>query len=387
MTLFKYEAFSEGGTKERGTLNSSSFEEAKTFLNKKGLTILSLKEIKKGRTHKFKEKELLYFTQEISKLLKAGMALYEILLALEEKYKGHRMHLLISDLASRIKEGESLSKAMANHPNNFDLLFRSMVAGAEKTGALDKTLDEIASLIAKRLALKKEMTKAFLYPSILASFCLIVLTTLIFFIIPSLFELFEGRPLHPLTTFVFKVSKIANSMKIELLFSLLALVTTLFLFKKKVKRILLSFPFLKGIMAKNAVIKFCRSMAALLSGGVAYLEALKLAREVANHEILEKEIIKASKQVEEGHHLSELLKSSEVFPPLAARMLAIAEEGGNEAEILRHIANIYEDEMENKLAEISIVIQPLLLLILGVIIGFVVLSVLLPLTDVSSFVQ
>jgi general secretion pathway protein F len=340
-----------------------------------------------------KKKELLSFTREIAKLLKAGLPLYEAILSLEEKHATSPLRPLLLDLAQKLKAGLSFSKALQMNPGNFDFLYCAMVANAEKTGILEQTLEEIAKFIERIEKLKGQFFSTLLYPAFLLSFSLIVISVLFFYILPSLFELFEGRPLHPLTQCILSCSHFLITHKSSGCFLFVFFLSFLVFsfFSKKTKqclhRIFLRLPFVKSLMLKVGFVRYFRSLSVLLQGGVPLLEALKLSRNVMQHSLLDLQMKEAEKRVGEGWLLSLHLEKSSLVPKWVCRMVAVAEKTGDLQNMLRHIADIYEEELEKSLAQISTFLQPLLLLILGVIVGVVVLSVLIPLTDVSSFLS
>jgi len=388
--IFQYKAFASNGKKVIGYIASDNFDDAKLSLKKEDLIVTDIIQYKMKK-NVMRQEELLHFTEEIYKLLRASLTLYDALLAVEEKYRDTKLHPLFLDLCDKVKKGIPFSEALSSHPKSFDIIYCSIVANAEKSASLDKALEEIASFINKRIKLKKQVIAALLYPSILLVFSGIIMFALIFFIIPSLFELFEGRTLHPITRFVLGVSHFAINAKAELALALLflkILTAGVFLIpsiKKKVKNSLMNFLLVRPFFIKAALIRFCRSFSTLLKGGVPYEKALNLAKSVMAYNLLEKDVEKAEKAILEGRKLSELLKTSPHFPPLFSRMLAIGEESGNESAMLQHLAVIYEDELEKNLQRFSTIFQPLILLILGIIVGFLVISILLPLTDVSTF--
>ena len=167
----------------------------------------------KQMKERLKRVELLNLTRELARLIQAGLPLYDALMALEEKYKGQTMDRLLLSLCDSIRSGLSLSQSLAKHPKVFNVLYQSMIANAEKTGKLSFALNELADLIAKQQHLRKKLLTALLYPAMLAGFCLVVLSSLLFYVIPSLKELFLDRELHPFTQIVFTLSEIACNAK------------------------------------------------------------------------------------------------------------------------------------------------------------------------------
>jgi general secretion pathway protein F/type IV pilus assembly protein PilC len=393
MAIFRYFAINDKNRKIKGYIDADNLEDAKYILGKKQVVITDILEFESEKKKiTLSKSSILNFTEEMSKLLAAGLPLYEALFALKDKYENHAFFPIILDLCDQIKRGKNFSQALAYYPKIFDFLYCSMVANAEKTGSFSVALDEISKILKRAEDLKKKLISALLYPAILMVFCFIVIFTLIFFVIPTLFELFEGKNLHPLTKIVLFISQFANAHKTAVFSSFASFILCIVVcfkvpsFKKKTYAFLLNLPILKKIMLKVALIRFSRAFSVLLDSGVSYVEALSLSKEVMNHPILEKDISEAEKKIIVGEKLSEALKKGTNIPRLIIRLLEVAEESAKTSAILLHIAGIYEDELDKNLTRLTTILQPILLLILGGIVGLIVLSVLIPLTDVSSFV-
>jgi general secretion pathway protein F/type IV pilus assembly protein PilC len=204
-------------------------------------------------------------------------------------------------------------------------------------------------------------------------------------------ELFEDRALHPITALVLGVSQFVNAHAIFLALSASTLLAgaIVSLRTKKSKLFLyawsLKLPFVKTLLLDSALVRFCRSLSMLLSGGVPLLEALELSRGVVKNPLLEASILSAEKRIGQGERLSGAFRGEPLIPPLVIRMLSLSEETGRMEDAFFSLAGIYDEEMEKHLSQLTTFLQPALLIALGVIVGLVVLSILLPLTDVSSF--
>lgn len=392
MPLYEYQALSEKGKKYRAMIDAKSLKEAETKLFVQKRRVFSLRQVKeKGEKEALNKEELLQFTREISRLLQASLPLYEALCALREKYSAQKIQRLLLFLADQIQSGSSFAMALAKRPKSFDLLYVSMVLNGEKSGTLKESLEELSDLIGRQIAIKKQLVSALLYPALLFSFCFIVLFSLFFYVIPSLKDLFDGRDLHPFTKVVFSISDFVNAYQGSLF--LLAMGSILGgliglsrpAFRKKGRKIACRLPFFKKVLERVALVRFSRAMATLLDGGVPILEAIDQAKDVMKHPLLEEAMERVKAGVEEGEKIYSCFEKEAVVPPLIPRMVAIAEEGGSLPFMMKQIGGIYEEELERMLTRFGSAIQPVLLLVLGCIIGFVLLSVLLPLTDVSSF--
>lgn len=392
MALFEFKALSDKGKKYKGTIDADSLQDAKLKLIRRQIAALEIHSLKDQKAHFQLTKEaLLSLTREISRLLYAGLPLFEALSALVEKYEGQKMHQLLLTLSDSVKSGYSFSESLAKHPKTFDLLYISMVANAEKTGNLSEALQELGELLGRQIQVRKQIVTALLYPALLSAFCVVILSSLLFYVIPSLQELFDGRDLHPFTKLVFFTSEIACNFKgvLFLLFTLAVSASCFAYFSPKYKAKMftgvLKLPFFKELFVKVAFIRFSRAAATLLEGGLPLLQAFEQARNVMRHPTLEKVIGLAQEKIAQGVSIHSTFKNHPLIPPLIPRMIAIAEEGGKLPFMMKQISQIYEEELDKTLSQFATVAQPVLLLILGAIIGFVLLSVLLPMTDVSSF--
>jgi general secretion pathway protein F len=392
MGLFRYSALNEKGRKTVGTIDAESLLDAKQKLIRRQILVTDVAPpVKKTSRCALKKSEILMLTRELARLLEAGLPLFEGLSVLEEKYRTHKAHELLLDLCDQIRAGQLFSAALATYPACFDVLYCSMIANAERGGHLGKALDELARLLDRHLQVRKAITGALLYPSLLGAFCLIVLSVLLFFVVPSLFDLFEGRTLHPFTRFVFACSHFALRAKwlLAILFAVLAggAVWSSFCEKGRTffRKAMMRFPFLSDLLAKVALTRFFRATATLIEGGLPALFALQQASATLRHPLLESSMKDALQRLAEGETLQDSMKGRPLIPPLVSRMLGIAQEGGNLSSMMHQIASIYEEELEKNLSRITSLAQPILLLVLGAMVGFVLLSVLLPLTDVSTF--
>lgn len=393
MALYKYKALGEGGRRVVGVIDADSLEGAKERLLSQKILVTKLFSIEKSKKETVLEGSLLLsFTREMGQLLTAGLPLYESLLTIEEKYRKSSSHLLFLDLCDRLKGGSSLSLALKNYPKTFDTIYLTMVQAGEKTGSLPWVFEQLQELIARRQKLKKQLVSALAYPLFLASFCLILVLGLLLFVIPTMKELFEGRTLHPVTAIVLSCSQFVIHHGMKLLLGLILLGALFFILIQRattrqfLHRQLLHFPLFKTVTTEAALVRFCRTNAVLLFGGVPIVSALSLARSVMRHPYLEEGIEQAEKKIVEGKILSQELKNSSHIPPLVVRMLAIAEETGKMAPMFQNIADIYDEQLEKNLTQITTFLQPVLLVTLGIIVGIVILSILLPLTDVGSFI-
>lgn len=392
MPLYAYQAFDNTGKKRGGTIEAQNEREAKEKLREQGVMVsqLSAKATISGKQN-LKGENLYAFTLQLSQLLNAGLPLYESLVALEEQYRNESFHRIILSLGEQVKAGTPLSAAMANYPGSFNHLYCAMVTAGESVGALDLVFEKLSQLLARQDHLKKEIRSAMIYPCILGAFALLVISLLLGFVIPSIEGIFADRQLNGFTEFVLKVSHIARGYW-WVYIPAIALIITAIVYKLRtpagklwLEKVLLRVPLIKTLMIQAAIARFTRTMATLQQGGLTMIDALRIGRQVMGNATLENEIKKAESKIIEGSSLSVELTRSKWIPLMVSRMLVVGEESGSTVSMMNRIADMYESEIEKTLSTLMALAQPVILIFMGLIIGTVLLAVLLPLTDVSSF--
>jgi general secretion pathway protein F/type IV pilus assembly protein PilC len=394
MALYQYTALSGEGRRKMGMINADSIELAKERLRKQQILVTKLVSYtKKGDQLTLSSALLVGFTRDIHVLLRAGLPLYDSLLTLEEKYRRTKLHPIFLDLCDQVKEGRLFSEALKDYPKIFDPVYLSLIRAGEESGSLQQSFAELEKLIGREQALKKKLSSAMIYPAFLGVFCFTVISVLLFFLIPSMSELFEERQLHPMTEAVLALSHFLNAHSF-LLFMIGAGTLLFFLFflrhprgQEKVKRAMLHIPIVKRLFTETIMARFCRVFSILFNGGVSMIECLRLAKKVMKHPSFEAIVTEAEKKVLEGRRLSEEFQKSPLIPTLVVRMLSISEESGRVAEMMNHLSDIYEEDIERSLTRLTSFVQPVMLLFLGVVVAVILLAVLLPLTDVSSILQ
>ncbi len=392
MPLFRYHAVTVDGKALKGVIDADSLLVAKDRLRKQQILVTNVVPLKNKQDQlSLKPPQLLAFTRELAQLLKAGLPLYESLTTIEEKHRRHKTHPLFLDLCDHLKGGVAFSTALKKYPATFNRIYLSMVQVAEQSGNLVAVFDQLAQLITRQQKLKKQLSSALTYPAFLLTFCCAIVCGLLFFVIPSMKELFEGRALHPMTALILSISNWVNTHTLFLTFSLISLLTTFVLVIRSTQgkiffyEFSLRLPFVKTLLLDSALVRMCRSLSMLLAGGVPLLDALSLSRGAVKSILIEQALQEAEKRVAQGERLSAALKGSPIIPPLVLRMLALAEETGKMGDAFFNLAEIYDEEMEKHISQLTTFLQPALLITLGAIVGLVVLSILLPLTDMSSF--
>ncbi|QVL57712.1 MAG: type II secretion system F family protein [Simkaniaceae bacterium] len=394
MALYQYTALSKEGRRKMGMINADSIELAKERLRKDEILVTKLVSYtKKGEEFRISPSLLIGFTRDLHVLLKAGLPLYDSLITLEEKYRKTKLHPIFLDLCDQVKEGRYFSDALRDYPKVFDPVYLSMLKAGEESGSLQQSFAELEKLIGQQQALRKKLSSAMIYPAFLAVFCLTVISVLLFFLIPSMSELFEERTLHPMTQAVLSLSHFLNNHALFIFSTLTGVVLSFMFFlrhpqgKEKMKEAFLHIPIVKRLFIETIMARFCRVFSILFNGGVSMMDCLSLSKKVMKHASFEAIISDAEVKVLEGKRLSEELQKSPLIPTLVIRMLSIAEESGRVSEMMAHLSNIYEEDIERSLTRLTSLLQPVMLLFLGVVVAIILLAVLLPLTDVSSILN
>lgn len=392
MPLYQYQYVDAQGKRKSGAIEAQGDREAKSKLREQGVIVTQLKtKTKVSKKQNLKGDNLLAFTVQLSQLINAGVPLYESLNALEEQSRGDSYHSILLSLCEQIRAGSSLSTAMGAYPESFDRLYCGMVAAGEAVGGLGPVLEKLSHFLQRQMKLKRQIITAMIYPGILGGFSMLIIALLLGFVVPSLEGIFADRKLNIFTNAVLVVSHIFRTYWWLYLPVIIGGVGFAIwklnspqgkIWKEKTY---LKLPVLKTLVVQTAVARFCRTMGTLLQGGLSMIDALRISRGIMRNAVLEKELQLAEVKIIEGYSLSYQLGKSDYFPQLVARMLSVGEESGTTVPMLNRIADMYEQELEKTLDRLMALAQPVILIVMGLIIGTVLLAVLLPLTDVSSF--
>lgn len=391
MPLYRYQALDVKGKPKSGLLDASSELDAKERLRAQGLMVKQLTRRKEGASREnLKADALIVFSIQLSQLLQAGIPLYESLTTIEEQYRGTASHRILVSLSTQIKEGSSLSRAMSSFPKSFNSLYCSIIAAGESVGALPQVLEQIVLLLSKQQALRTQIVTAMLYPSILAGFCFVIIGVLLGFVIPSIEGMFEGRELNGFTATVFGVSHLVREQGIYLLIGLSSMIALLVyglrqpVWRRRWQKLVLSLPLFGTLSKYTATARFSRTLTTLLDGGMPMIEALATARRTVGNAILEKDLEHVEEKILSGSTLgAELIKLTWI-PPMASRMIAAGEIAGTTVAMLKKVAEMYEQEVEKRLARLMTLAQPAILLIMGGIIGIVMVAILLPMSQAAN---
>jgi type IV pilus assembly protein PilC len=337
-------------------------------------------------------KDLAIFVRQFSVMIDAGLPLVQCLEILGTQQENKTFAKILQQTRMDVEGGASLADAMRKHPKAFDDLFVNMIAAGEAGGILDTILKRLATYIEKAVKLKSQVKGAMVYPVAVISIAGIVIAVILWKVIPTFAAMFEGLGAQlPLPTRI--VIALSNWFVRLLPFMVVFLVAFVFLFKKYyatyngrrvIDRMVLKLPILGVLMQKIAVARFCRTLATLMASGVPILDGLEITARTSGNAIIEDAIMAVRKGVESGLTVAQPLKESGVFPPMVVQMIGVGEQTGALDAMLSKIADFYEDEVDQAVANLLTLMEPVMIAFLGVTVGGIVISMYLPLFDLIS---
>ena len=337
-------------------------------------------------------KELAIFVRQFSVMIDAGLPLVQCLEILGSQQENKTFAKILQQTRMDVEGGASLADAMRKHPKAFDDLFVNMIAAGEAGGILDTILKRLATYIEKAVKLKSQVKGAMVYPVAVIGIAGIVIAVILWKVIPTFAAMFEGLGAQlPLPT---RLVIAASNWFVRLLpFLVVFIIAFVFLFKKYyatyngrrvVDRMVLKLPILGILMQKIAVARFCRTLATLMASGVPILDGLEITARTSGNAIIEDAIMAVRKGVEGGLTVAQPLRESGVFPPMVVQMIGVGEQTGALDAMLSKIADFYEEEVDQAVANLLTLMEPVMILFLGVTVGGIVISMYLPLFDLIS---
>ncbi|MBU2850905.1 type II secretion system F family protein [Acidithiobacillus ferrivorans] len=395
---FTWEASTpDGKEKKKGEMNAVSANIVRSNLRHSGLMPTAVRKVpqplfgEKG----VKEGQLVVMVRQLSTMINAGVPIVQSFELLISATSGAGMKKLLKGILQHLQEGESLSQAMAHFPKYFDRLFVSLIAAGEQGGILDTILLRLAEYREKTLALNKKVKSAMFYPAAIITVMVVVVVILMIFVIPVFSQLFSsfGATLPLLTQVVVNIS---NWMKGHWYIVVLVPIAAVWLFvyaykhnlsfKTVIDRFSLKIPVLGDILLKGAVARFMRTLSTMQAAGVPIMEALGTLSKVSGNVIIERSVLAARDDVAGGGRITTRLKSDGVFPIMATQMLAIGEETGAIETMSGKVADFYEADVEESVDRLSTLMEPMIMVVLGIIVGTLVVAMYLPIFKMGAVV-
>jgi type IV pilus assembly protein PilC len=406
MPKFTYIAIDSRGKPINGTVDLVDRGAVLTALRKQGLRPISIKDTASAaRTainlfggNKVKSNDLVMFTRQMSAMVSAGVPLLRALGSLESHAESPALKKILGSIIKDVEAGAPLADALEKYPNTFSSVYVNMVRAGEAAGILDDILKRLALQQEKNASMRKKIKSAMTYPLVLVGITIIAFFGLMIFVIPQIGNIIKdmGGPdakLPALTQVMLAISAAIINFWYIVLPAIAGGVYALIRFIKtpKGKRLfhqfVLKVPGIKTLIQKVAVARFTRTFSALMGAGVAVLEALSVTARSIGNVIYEEAVIQAAEEVKNGKQLSEIIESNPLFPPIVAQMLAVGEETGQTDIVLIKVADFYEEEVDVAIDGISSIIEPVMIVFMGGMVGLIAASVMLPIAGMSQSIK
>ncbi|MEL7896103.1 type II secretion system F family protein [Vreelandella neptunia] len=346
-----------------------------------------------GGSGRINPNDIMVFARQMATMIRAGIPLLQALQVVAESLKKPAMVALIQHLMSDVSSGSSFSDALSRHPKHFDRLFVNLVSAGEQSGALDQMLDRIATYKEKVESLKARVKKALWYPTAVMTIGIAVTMLLLIKVVPEFESMFHsfGAELPALTQLTVNLSELAQRYWLAALGAVIAAVLVLRISIQRspnvayrMHALLLRLPVIGDIMHKAAIARFSRTLATTFASGVPLVEGLDTAAGATGNKVYERAVVQTRQDVATGQQLHFAMRMTNRFPPLAIQMVSIGEEAGSLDAMLNRVADYYEEEVDNKVDALTSLMEPVIIVVLGVLVGGVVVSMYLPIFDLGS---
>jgi len=408
MPVFEYTALDQKGKTTSGIVDAESAVTARQKLRATQIFPVSIDEVsdlgqRRSKNaasvvsvfQRIKQTEIAAMTRQLSTLIGAGFPLVTAIDALIPHTASKSFKPILAQIKDAIVEGNSFAAALSNYPSVFSSLYTNMVRAGETSGTLEIVLEQLADLTEKQQALKSRIQSALAYPIVMACVGVVVLFVLITFIVPSITSIFEDMQQSlPLPTMILiQASDFFKNYWWAICILLVIGWLSFRSFKKTgaggqfVDRIKLRLPLFGLIFQKLAVARFARTLGSLLENSVTLLTSLEIVRNIAGNSQIALAIDHAANEVSKGQGLGTSLAASTTFPPLSLQMIQVGEQSGELENMLFKIASMYENEVETRVVSMTSLLEPLMILVMGVVLGFVVLSICLPIFEMNQLIM
>ncbi len=402
MAAYSYSAINADGLELTGELHAPDLSGAREQLRIRGLLASRLDELPSAGDQtarnvfkKVKPKTLQIFSRQFATMIEAGLNIVQALVILEEQTEDRYFAAVVRELRADVEGGLLLSQAMIRHPKIFDRLFVSMVEAGEAAGILDEVLDRVALHIEKATQIKRRVKGAMLYPLMVLSFASLVLTGLLLFLVPVFVNIFSqlGGDLPKLTQYVVNVSDLLKH-RFYIVFP--GIGGLIFGFRKWKKteegrkqwdRFKLKVPKIGPVVLKVTMARFSRTLSTLVSAGVDIIQALEITGQTAGNWMVENALGDVRAKVHEGVPIAQPLVDNAIFPPMVSQMVKIGEETGELEKMLGKIADFYEDEVDAAISSLTSIAEPLMMILVGMMVGVIVIAMYLPMFRMLSLVK
>ena len=393
MPDFKWKGTDANGNEVSGIMTADSAEAVRLNLRRQKITPKGIRKRLKdisitipGLANRIKERDIVVFTRTFSTMVDAGLPLVQCLEILAQQTENPVFSKAISDIGQSVESGSTYADALRKHPKIFDELYCNMVEAGETGGILDTILNRLAAYMEKSITLKRQVKSALVYPTVVMTVAVGVIVFLMYAVIPVFSKIFSslGSSLPLPTKIVINISQFVQDYLVILALTALGIFFSIRYLRKTDKgaklfdTILLRLPVFGLLLRKVAVAKFTRTLGTLISSGVPILEGLEITAKTAGNKVIEEAVMKTRVSISEGKTISEPLAATEVFPPMVTQMIAVGESTGALDAMLEKIADFYDEEVDISVANLTQMLEPMLMVFLGVSVGFIVIAMYMP---------
>jgi type IV pilus assembly protein PilC len=404
MATYAFKALDLGGSPSKGEMEATDKQAVAAQLRSRGLIVVDIEERSPAgagdilaRFKKFKADDLVIATRQLATMVQSGMSLLRALYVIEEQTENDKLRDIWIDVRKDVEAGVSLSDALARHPDAFNELYVAMVQAGETGGILDQTLVRVATQLEKDAALRRQIKAAMVYPSLIGGFAFIVLFALVTFLVPVFEKIFKdfGGELPAITKFTVWLSHVFTRQW-YVMFAVIFAVVWLFRYWKNTERgrmqwdtIKLKFPMKIGdIVQKVALARFSRTFSGLIAAGVPMLEAIDITGKTSGNKVIEKAMDDVRESVKKGGSLTApMTRVPEAFPVMVTQMIGVGEETGALETMMTKVADFYEEQVDAAVKALTSILEPVMIVVVGAIVGFIVISMYLPMFKVYDQIK
>lgn len=403
MALYLYQAFSKDGKKVTGTVDAPTLQAAKEQLSKQGIfpiaVTLSSPEAALPFWQRFFSKsvtikEKILFTRQLAVLLKSGVPLLQALELLIEQFEGNVRTMLVN-IKDEVKEGVSFADALKKYPKVFDNIYVQLVRAGEASGKLETILERLTAYLERRQEIRKRIRSALTGPIIQLIVAVVVISVLLIFVVPSMVENFaaQGKDLPTSTKILLAVSAVFTRYYLWLILFLIAAIVAFRYWKstpsgaRTLDQIKLKLPIIGYFTRMNAIVQFCYTLGMLLEGGVNLAESLDIVVNIIDNRVLADALREARDKIIKQGKIAQYLKQTGIFPPIAIYLISTGEQSGQLDSMLLTVAKNYEEDLGDYADGLSAKIGPALLIVMAVIVGFIIIALMLPMTQQMGGVE
>jgi type IV pilus assembly protein PilC len=397
MATFTYTARSFAGEMRTATLEASSRDDVIAQLRRQRMNVVKIDEAtpKKPKRGHIKMRDIVILTRQFSTMINAGLPLVQAMTILSEQSENKTLADIMRKVVFDVESGNTVADALGKHPQAFSNLYVNMVAAGEAGGILDTILMRLATFMEKNDALIRKVKGAMIYPGVIMTVAAVAVTVLLIFVIPVFENLFASAGLAlPLPTRI--VMGASRFLKGYWYVVLAVIAVSVFMFRKynatsngklKVDRFMLRIPVLGDVLRKSAVSRFTRTLGTLVSSGVSILDGLEITAKTAGNRVVQDAIMESRSSIAGGDTIAAPLKKSGVFPPMVISMISVGEQTGGLDEMLSKIADFYDEEVDAAVSNLLSLLEPVMIVFLGAVVGGMVVAMYLPIFDMINAVQ